>query len=393
VGRVIERCLAKTPDERYQHAGEFAEAVESLRAGVPVQHARFGRRALLLAAGTVLGVAAVIAGFGVERLRQWLPRATEPAPTPIRLVVLPFANLTGDADQEYFSDGLTEELIAQLGRLHPQRLTVIGRTSAMRYKRTDKGIDQIGRELGVDYVLEGSARREATRVRITAQLVQVSNQTQKWSDTYERELAGILALQSDVSRGVARSLAFALLPAAESRLANARPVVPESYEAYLRGNQHRYRLTRADLDTALRYYEQALTADPNFALAYAGIAGVWNARRQAGFAMISEATLKQETALRRALELDDTQAESHVALAEYRFARYEWAGAEQAYRHAFEINPNLAAALGQYSHLLAFLGRTEEALVHAEQAVRVDPYEARCSPAGTMTPSSSFGTR
>ena len=147
-----------------------------------------------------------------------------PAAAPIKLVVLPFENLTGDPEQEYFSDGLTEEMITQLGRLHPQGLSVIARTSSMQYKNRDAPIDQIGRELGVDYVLEGSARRDGNRVRISATLIQVRDQTQRWTDSFDRELTGILALQADVARAVAGSLALTLLPDEQLRLTNAGPV-------------------------------------------------------------------------------------------------------------------------------------------------------------------------
>jgi TolB-like protein len=141
--------------------------------------------------------------------------------------VLPFENLTGDPEQEYFSDGLTEELITQLGRLHPDGLSVIARTSSMRYKKRDVSVDQIGRDLGVDYVLEGSARREGNRVRISATRIEARDQTQRWTDSFDRELASILALQSDIALGVASSLALALLPAEQARLATTRSVNPE----------------------------------------------------------------------------------------------------------------------------------------------------------------------
>ena len=155
-------------------------------------------------------------------------------------------------------------MIAQLGRLHPGTLSVIARTSVMRYKKTDKAIDQIGRELGVDYVLEGSAQREAGRIRITAELIKVADQTQLWAERYERDMAGILALQSDVAQKVAGALALKLLPGEQARLANVRAVDPEAYEAYLKGSQSWIKMTPGDLDTAQRYFEAALKKDPNY---------------------------------------------------------------------------------------------------------------------------------
>src|SRR4029434_2583348 len=177
------------------------------------------------------------------------PGATE----AIKLAVLPFENLTGDPDQEFFSDGLTAEMITQLGRLHPQRLSVIARTSSMRYKNRGTALDQIGRELGVAYVLEGSARREGTRVRVSTTLVDVRDGTQRWADSFERELSSVLALQSDVARGVAGSLALTLLPAEPSRLTSARAVNAEAYEAYLKGLNLETNPSPANLNAALRY--------------------------------------------------------------------------------------------------------------------------------------------
>ena len=190
---------------------------------------------------------------------------------PIKLAVLPFENLTGDPEQEYFSDGLTDEMITQLGRLQPDRLRVIARSSAMQYKNHESPIEAMARELGVDYVLEGSARREGNRIRINATLVQVRDRTQRWSQSFDRELSGILTLQNDVARGVSGALALTLLPDDQSRLASARPVNPAVYEAYLVGRSHERRLTRPELDRALSTFETAVNLDPDFALAHFGI--------------------------------------------------------------------------------------------------------------------------
>jgi serine/threonine-protein kinase len=285
---VIDRCLAKDPGERYQRAEEGAafEAVASGHAIAVPPLARRGRgrsRGLVVAAGSVALLAVVVAVFvarDVGGLRSRVMGRAPAAGTPaaarvIKLAVLPFANVSGDAGQDYLSDGLTTEMIALLGRLHPESLRVIARTTAMRYKQADKPIDQIGRELGVDYVLEGSAHREAGRIRITADLIKVADQTQLWAERYEREVAGILALQNDVAQQVAKALALELLPAEQARLAGARAVNPEAYDAYLKGTAYWTRITRADLDTAERYFSLALEKDPRFAPASAGLAMVW----------------------------------------------------------------------------------------------------------------------
>jgi TolB-like protein len=239
LGGIVGRCLEKEPGRRFRRASEVEAALKVVegtgaRSGAG-RSLWLARRRLLPIGGALFALLVVLAALNSRVLRQRLSQGLGASSGATKLAVLPFKNLSGDPEQEYFSDGLTEEMIAQLGRLHPQRLRVIARTSAMHYKRTDKPIDQIGRELGVDYILEGSALREAGRVRITAELIQARDQTQLWAESYERQMSGILALQSDVARAVAASLALKLLPAEQDRLASARPVNPEAYDANLIG--------------------------------------------------------------------------------------------------------------------------------------------------------------
>ena len=375
---VIARLLEKDPKSRYQRAGEVKTALEAIESGaVKISisgRARLGwRRVASVAAG--LGIAALVAGWN-DDLREWL--GDGPAePVPIRLAVLPFDNLTGDPEQEYFSDGLTEEVITQLGRLQPQRLSVIARTSSMRYKNSDAPIDRIGRELGVDFVLEGSARREGSRVRINATLVQVRDQTQRWAQSFDRDLAGVLTLQSDVARGVAGALALNLLPAEQSRLVYAGTVNPEAYEAYLRGISHVERTTQSSLETALQYFDLALKKDPLYALAYMGIRRVWAVRRQAGFASPAESTREMEAALSRALELDDALPEAHYSqAAQYAWTDWDWPAAEASFRRAIDLSPNYAQARALYSHYLHLMKRPEEAMAQIEQAMKLDPFNS-----------------
>jgi TolB-like protein len=381
---VIDRCLAKEPGERYQRADEVRAALEAAAAGQTIAiatplrgTAKVTRRLAATAAGlAVLAiVAALLLALDVGGVRS---HVVAPAATPariVRLAVLPFANVSGDAEQEYLSDGLTTEMIALLGRLHPESLQVIARTTAMRYKQTDKTIDQIGRELGVDYVLEGSAQREAGRVRITADLIKVADQAQVWADRYERELAGILALQNDVAQKVAAALALKLLPAEQARLAGARAVNPEAYDAYLKGTQYWTRLSPADLDTAERYFNLALEKDPRFAPAPAGLAMVWLARQQMGFAAPSEAGPKARSEARRALELDDTSAMAHFALATLlTYADWDFPAAGREWSRAIELDPGDALARANYSHYLMLVGRRDDAMTQIEAALKADPF-------------------
>ena len=375
---VIERCLEKEPARRYQHAGEVRAALDAIQSGlVPPWTAwryHLTRRPWQAAAASLLIVAAVAVGFNVGGVRDRLLGAPPVAP-PIKLAVLPFENLTGDPEQEYFAAGLTDQMITELGRLHPQRLSVIARTSSMRYQTRETPIDQIGRELGVDYVLEGSARREGSRVAISARLIQVHDQTQRWADGYDRELAGILTLQHDVARAVAGSLALALLPEEQMRLAAARPVNPAAYEAYLRGLSHLEKLTRADHDTALQYFEAALEKDPNSALAHTGISLVWTSRQQMGLVRPQVAAPALKAAAARALELDEAIPEAHFVLALARtWTDWSWQAAESSFRRAIDLNPSHALARAFYAHYLHIVRRPDEAIAQMARAVELDPF-------------------
>jgi len=379
--QIVGQALAKKLADRYQTMEEFREDVEAVREGLKPLKAR-PRRASRMILGIrtayvygVVGISLILlVGFNVGGLRdRILGRAA--LARAVKLAVLPFKNLTGDSQQEYFSDGLTQEINTQLGSLNPQVLSVVGNTSVGRYKKTNTPIDRIGRELGVDYVLEGGAQREGTRVRITAELIKVRNQTQVWADTFNREMSGILDLQSDVAKEVAGALAVKLLPAEQARLAKSRTVDPEAYEAYIKGSQYWVRMTKGDLDTAERYFELALQKDPIYAAAYAGIAWVWSCRNQNGMSPPSEAVPKMKAAALKAVALDDTLAESHYALASvYTYADWNMPAAGTEWARAVELNPNNPYGLAGYSHYLMIMGRQEEAMRQIERALNLDPF-------------------
>jgi serine/threonine protein kinase/tetratricopeptide (TPR) repeat protein len=380
---VIERCLAKEPGQRYQRAGEVRSALETLRAGsVPTTWP--GRRPTLLTPrrrvliASLLTFVAIAAALGVFGLRgRLLGPLGGPGPA-IRMAVLPFANLTGDPEQEYLSDGFTQELISQLGRLHPARMSVIGRTSVMRYKKSETPLEQIGRELGVGYILGGSCRRESTRVRISVELIQARDQSQLWTETYERELSGMLALQSDVARKVAGALALRLLPGDEARLVKVRSIDPEAYEAYLKGVKHREAMSKAGFDEAERCFNLALEKDPGYAAPWAGLAGVWNSRLQLNMAPREEGLIKAKSAALKALALDDGEIEARRVLAGIlTWTDWDWAAAERAWGRLFEIDPDNPTALPGYSHSLLVMGRLDEAIVKSERALELDPYNIR----------------
>jgi tetratricopeptide (TPR) repeat protein len=263
-------------------------------------------------------------------------------------------------------------MITQLGRINPARLGVIARTSSMTYKSTDKTIEQIGRELGVSHVLEGSARRAGGRVRIAAQLIQVSDQTHLWAESYEADLKDILNLQSKVSQTVAKQIRIKLLPS-ESRASEEKEVNPVAYEAYLQGRYLWNRRTEHDLRTSVRYFEEAVRADPSFAYAYCGMADSYLTLMDHGYLSPQEATAKARELIERAFELDESLAAAHATLAHTALHEFDWTTAEREFARGTELNPNYPSARHCHSNFLAAMGRMEEAVIEAEHARELDP--------------------
>ena len=378
----MDRCLEKDTGPRFPSAGEVREALEMAGMAAPetpeptLKLGSVGRRWLLPVVG-VVGVLAILAALDVGGVRRFLGGGRVGGVKPVRMAVLPFANLSGDPEQEYLADGFTQEMIIQLGRRHPEGLSVIARTSVMRYKEGDTPIDQIGRELDVDYVLEGSTHREAGRLRIAADLIQVNDQTQLWADSFERELAGILEVQGAVAQEVAKALALELLPVEEARLAAGQTVDPVAYEAYLKGTMHWMMMAPSNLDQAERYFEQAIEEDPLYAPAHAGLAWVWGARQQIGASPPSEAGPKAKASAERAIALDESSDVAHEALAVINtWTDWDWDAAEREFRRTLELNPNNANAHAYYAHFLAIVGRLDEAVEHSERSIELDPYNS-----------------
>lgn len=292
------------------------------------------------------------------------------------LAVLPFQDLTGDPTQEYLSDGMTEEIIAQLGRFDPHRLGVIARTSVMTYKGTRKSLDEIGRELSVQLVLEGTIRRDADRFRVSAQLIQVSDQTHLWARQYDREPGTFLSLQSEIAQEVVDEIRVTLGERRSKPDASPAPN-PETYAAYdlyLRAQYFWNKRTLEGLKQAIEYCERAIEADSTYALAYAGLAnsyvllGGYSGEPQIEF------MAKARAAALRALELEPHLPEAHTALAlVVQNYDWDWDTAESEFRRALDLNPNYATAHHWYAEHLAFRGRFDEARAEAERARQLDP--------------------
>ncbi len=376
---IILKALAKDPEDRYQTASELLRELAGLSGGLSVFGTlrRAVKRRRMLAVDVTVGVVLLVAllvGLNLAGLRDRLTGGPPP-PEITSLAVLPLANLSGDPQQDYFADGMTEELITNLAKIGS--LKVISRTSIMQYRGTQKPLPQIAKELNVEALIEGSVLREGDQVRITAQLIQASTGKNLWAESYQRELRGVLVLQEEITRAIAEKVRAALTPTERTRLAGARTVNPEAYEAYLKGMQHLYKVTPQDIDSALRYFELALTRDPNYAMAHSGMALVWLFRQQMGYTAPREAGSKAKVAALKAVALDDSLAEAHNALAEVKvWSEWDWAGAEREFKRAIELNPNYADARAPYSHLLMIVHRPEEAMTEIQRAVELDPINA-----------------
>jgi serine/threonine protein kinase/Tfp pilus assembly protein PilF len=375
---IVSRCLEKRPEDRFSTAHDLALALRATSGGsetpptIPVRVLRLPGRWIWAGVAVLGAVAAAAVALYVLTVRG---HAGAPAASGLirSIAVLPLTNLSGDPAQEYFSDGMTEELIATLSKV--SSLKVISRTSVMQFKGTKKPLREIAAALGVEGVIEGSVLRAGERVRITAQLINASTDTHLWAESYDRDLKDILALQSDVARKVAEALALKLLPGEQARLASARAVDPDAYQAYLKGIQHLYRLTPGDFDSAQQYFELALAKDPSYALAYTGIALVWAGRSQLGFVSPAEAAPKAKAAAQKAIGLDDTVAETHFTLAALgAWVDWDWAVAEREFKRAIELNPSFPEALINYSHFLMNMGRPNEAMPQARRALELDPF-------------------
>jgi TolB-like protein/Tfp pilus assembly protein PilF len=292
----------------------------------------------------------------------------------VMLAVLPFGNLTGQADQEYFTDGMTEELITQLSRLNPQRLGVIAFTSAKQYKDTSKSIDQIGRELRVDYIIEGSVKRAGNRVRIAAQLVEVTDQSYLWAEAYNRTLDDIITIQTDVAQRVAHSLMLELLPDHRAQMSRSSTGDSAAYDMYLKGRFYWNKRTEDGFMKALKYYQAAIERDPEYAPAYCGIADVYEIAAFYSTIPPKEAYEKSRVAIAKALDLAPGYAEAHTSSAYGKFL-YEWdfEGAEAAFKHALELNPNQVTGHYWYGLCLAALQRFDDALAQMKLALELDP--------------------
>jgi len=286
--------------------------------------------------------------------------------------VLPLQNLSGDPSQEYFADGMTEELIGKLSKIH--RLRVISRTSAMHFKNTQLSVPEIAKTLGVDVIVEGSVIREGAQVRVHAQLIRAATDEHIWAEEYQREYRSVLVIQDEVARSIAGQVEVSLTPTDRANLAAAHPVDPEAHEDYLKGLYYFNQRTEDALNKSIGYFQKAVARDPSYSLAYRGLADAYAVLGFRGGLPSKDALLRAKTAALKAIALDDTLAEPHASLAFIAETHeWDWAAAEREYRRALELNPGDARAHHWYAGYLMYVGRFEEGIAEEKRARELDP--------------------
>ena len=378
LSHLILKCMEKDKGKRYQKAEEILSELSKIERGIPTTERVLPKRKpeaekigkikwrnyLLYSGAAVLLILIIVGGIYLLTGRR---EAID------SIAVLPLENLSGDPEQEYFADGMTDALIGELAKIRALR-RVISRTSVMQFKGVKKSLQEIAQELNVDAVIEGSVLLVGEKVRITAQLIEARTDRHLWADSYERDLRNILALQKELAQAIAHEIKIAVTPEEKERLVRARQVNPESYQLYLKGRWFWNKRTEEDLKKAIDYFEQAIELDSNPALAYAGLADSYALLPEYSSILAKEAYQKANEAALKALEMDDTLAEAHTSLAAIKESYYwDWEAAEREYKRAIELNSNYATAHHWYAFHLIVRTRFDEAIAEIERALELDP--------------------
>ncbi|UCF04081.1 MAG: protein kinase [bacterium] len=371
VEQVVGRTLTKDLEKRYQRVEELISDLEELRESLDLLPRRsqwqlklIRRRKQIAIAVAVVVMAVVLTAFGI----RFFSGGARPIDS---IAVLPLENLSGDPSQEYFADGITDELIKTLSKI--SAISVISRTSVMQYKDTKKPLPEIAAELGVGAIVEGSVLHVGDSVRITVQLVEAATDRHLWADSYDREVRNILALHSVVALAIAREIQVTLTPQEQAHLASVRPVNPEAYELYLRGRYYFHKWEKEGTEKAIEYFQQAIEIEPNYAQAHAGLARCYLRLSFFGLSL-EEARSRANPPLQKVFEIDDTLPELHYIVAAIKhYFDWDWAGAEMGYKRAIALDPSFADVHFDYAYLLMEVGRFEEAIAEAKRAIQLDP--------------------
>ncbi len=379
--RIIGRCLQKNPESRFQSARDLAFALREALSGSAASVAAAPTTEVAKPRGSrfwidVVGIAAaamlaLALGLNLGGLRQRLIGRRAIA----SLVVLPLANRSGDPQQDYFVDGMTDELITRLAKLG--NLRVISRTSAMSYRDTKKSLPEIARELNVDAVVEGSVARTGSKIKVNAELIQAASDKPLWADSYERDVADIISLQGEIAGAIARKVEIALTPDERARLETKRRVDPQAYEAYVKGRYFFNKGSEPNLKKAAEEFQRALDIDPTYAAAYAGLADAYSVIGYQTYVSPLDVAPKAKAAAAKALELDASLASPHASLG-YIHLYFDWdfAASESEFQRAIALDPNSETAHRWYSLLLTAVLRPSEARREIERARALDPLSA-----------------
>lgn len=363
------------PDSHLQGRSRVEQEQERTAGQSPdTETARQGRRPALV--WLFVGVTSLTVVCILSLLAVWGWRASR-APVALQrktiLAVLPFDNLSRDPDQEFFSEGLTQDIVTQAGKLNPDRLTVVAHSSVAKYKGSSLSAKEIGKELNADYLVQGSVRRRSGRVRVTVELIQAQDQTDIWTESYDREVKDVLAVQDSIVRSIASQIHIALTEQQEKRLATPQQLSPAAYEAYLKGRYYWNKRTGESMQKAEQYFQQAVDNDSTYAAAYSGLADCNSGLTWHGFKSPAEALPKAYVAARKALEINPESAEAHASLGLAMSHRWDWTGAEAEFRRALQLDPQYANAHHWYGDYLSIRSRHDEAVAEAKRALELDP--------------------
>jgi serine/threonine-protein kinase len=374
--RIVSKTLTKDKEGRYQHIDDLLADLRTERKKSDPETTSYtsssrdarGTTRRSFAKAAMMAAALIIVFLAIY---LFYPPSTTIPTNRKSIAVLPFKNFSDSKEDEYFADGVTEDIITQLSKIAD--LKVISRTSVMQYKGMNKNIREVGRELNVGAVLEGSIRRAGNQIRIVAQLIDANNEGHLWAETYDKELTQIFVIQSDVAQNIASALKSTLLPGERVRIQRTQTINAEAYQNYLKGRFYWNKRTVADIQTAIEYFQKAILADTNFALAYTGLASAYATITQYGLSAHNYIPMAIAFA-RKGLELDSTSAEAHAVLALCKKNyEWDWAGAEREYKRAIELNPGYAGAHQWYSIYLTCAGRLDEAMKEIKIALVLDP--------------------